>query len=251
MADEPEVTPSEAPDDSAPADVVASEAAPGEAPAPSSPVPNADAEREAFLAEIARRVAEQIRPALTPPTPPTTAAVGHDPLEAEAQAILDAKKALEDRVQREGGWSAETLLKSNELTDRTSALRSEVTLRGLKEMETRQRVEALGKEDRWHSYYAQNKHRGDVELLRAAFERDEMKRVEATPKPPVVPKRTETERRVVDVSGPAEVSASERKARTMTREQVQAEKNRLKEAGDFRAVRELDAKLRNGDVILK
>jgi hypothetical protein len=249
MAEEPEVQPSEAPDDSAPADVVASEAAPEGSAAPS---PNADAEREAFINEVVRRVAEQFKPAPQPtPIPPTTAAMGHDPLEVEAQAILDAKKALEDRVQREGGWSADTLLKHNELTDRTSALRSEVTLRGLREMESRQRVDALGKEDRWHQFYAQNKHRGDVELLRAAFERDELKAQSEAPKPPVAAPKTPTIRPVVDVSGPAEVSAAERKARTMTREQVQAEKSRLAAAGDSRAIRELDAKLRNGDVILK
>jgi len=250
MADEPEVKPGEAPDESAPADVVASETVPGEEK-PEAPALNADNEREAFINEVVRRVAEQFKPAPQPSTPPTPTTVGHDPLEMEAQAILNERRALEDRVRQDGGWSADTLLKSNELTDRTSALRAEATMRGLREMEMRQRVDALGKEDRWKQFYAENKGRGDVEILRAAFERDELKKAADAPKPTVVAPKPTIARPVADVSGPAEVTAGERKARTMTREQVQAEKERLKAAGNFSAVRELDSKLRNGDVILK
>lgn len=253
MAEEPVQPASEAPDDSAPADVAASEAQREETtpqPQPSTHIGTTDAEREAFMQDLARRVAEQLRPAPTPP-PPTTSASGTEHLEREAASILQEQKELQDRVNREGGWSADTLLKRQDLIDRTSAVRAEATMAAVREMETRQRVTSLGSEERWQQFYRENRNRGDVEILRAAFERDEAKRLAEMPKPPVVAPKTTFNAPVVDVSAPAEVTAAERKARTMTWEQIRQHKARLEEAGDHKAVRDFDAKLRNGDVIAK
>lgn len=256
MADEPEVKPSEAPDESATADVVASEAASGnEAPAAAAPA-SAEAEREAFIAQVAQRVAELIQKPSTPtPTPPTTAGGNLDPLEREAASILAEQKALDDEVARDGGWSAATIIKRQDLKDRISSLRTEALLHGMRLQEEQRTVESFGSDERWQKFYRENKGRGDVQLLRAAFERDELKaQAEAAakePKPPIVTKPIPDRRPIADVSGPVEVNASERKARTMTREQVQAQKRKLEDEGKFAEVRELDRSIRNGDVILK
>ena len=92
-----------------------------------------------------------------------------------------------------------------------------------------------------------------MELLRAAFERDELKAAAEAdknkPKPPVI--KPTHDRPVVDVSAPSEVTASERKARTMTHDQVREHKRKLEAEGRHSEVRDFDRSIRNGDVILK
>lgn len=249
MADEPEIKPGETvveqPNGSE---------APGEA-APGTVAPDAQAraaqEREDFLNEIVARVAEKIRPAAPAPAPPPTTAAGPlADLEREAQAIAAEEAALTRESQQVGGWTADMLVRRQDLTDRKSNWRAEATLRAIRLQEAQTRVEKAGEEPGWLKYYEANRHRGDVEILRAAWEHDQMKAAPPSPTPAPQPKLTERAP-APNVSGPAEVTATERKARTMTREQVQATKAKLEEEGKFKEIRELDASLRNGDVLLK
>lgn len=259
MADEiTDIKPGEAQGDPAAAGAAASETASAPAPAVPSTAQMAAEEREQFLADLARRVASELRPALAPAPPPTAGhpeQAGGGQLEREAAAIQREMAALEAQVAQDGGYSATTMLKRMELTDRTSALRAEATLEGLRRIEEARQVSASGTEERWTQFYQQNRNRGDVEMLRLAFERDEQKRAEAEnaarPKPATPAPRTDPARPVVDVSGASEVSAQQRATRSMTWDQIRAHKATLEDAGDFRAVREFDMKIRNGDVIPK
>lgn len=257
MAEEPDKTASEAPGESVTTDAVASEAQPVEQPlTPANVLGTSEQEREAFLNELARRVAAQLQPPPASPSPsPTPATGGLEALEREAASILEAEKALAARVEREGGWSADTMLARQDLVERRSAVRAEAAIVAVREMETQQRVTQFGTEDRWKEFYRANRHRGDVELLRAAFERDEDRRAKeaaaGAPKPPVLPRKTEPTAPVVDVSAPSEVTAAERKARTMTMDAVREAKKRFEEAGDAKAIRDLDRKIRDGEILLK
>lgn len=249
MADEPEVTPgetvveqptgSEAPGET----VTGTEAQDAQA--------QAAAEREAFLNEIVTRVVAQVRTVAQPTTttPPTPAAGPLADLEREAQEINAEEAALKQEFQRSGGWTADTLVRRQDLIDRKSAWRAEASMRALRLTEAQSRVEKAGEEPEWLKFYEANRHRGDVDLLRAAWERDQLK---AAPPAKPAPQPKLTERTPApDVSGAAEVTASERKARTMTSEQVRAQKAKWEEEGEFKKIRELDASLRNGDVLLK
>lgn len=246
MADEPEIKPGEG----------ASEAVEAAAPSEAAPGPDAQAlaaqERENFLNEIVTRVVAQVRSVAQPATttPPTPAAGPLADLEREAQAIGAEDEALKQQFQRDGGWTAETLVRRQDLTDRKSAWRAEASMRAVRLTEAQARVEKAGEEPEWLKFYEANRNRGDVDLLRAAWERDQLKN--APPPKIATPQPKLTERAVVpDVSGAAEVTASERKARTMTHEQVRALKAKLEDEGKFKEIRELDSQLRNGDVLLK
>lgn len=248
MADEPEIQPGETVVEQPKGSEAPGEAAPGadanEAQA------RAAAEREAFLNEIVTRVVAQVRPAAPAPSPPPTPADGPlADLEREAQAINAEEARLKQAFQRDGGWTAETMIERQDLIDRKSAWRAEATMRAGHLEREQAKVEKIGEEPGWLEYYAKNRSRGDVDILRAAWERDQIKN--APPKLPA-PQPKLTERAPApDVSGAAEVTASERKSRTMTREQVQAQKAKWEEEGEFKKIRELDASLRNGETLLQ
>lgn len=249
MADEPEIQPGETVVEQPAGSEAPGETAPG-ADAAAEAQARAAAEREAFLAEIVSRVVAQVRPAAPAPSPPPTPADGPlADLEREAQAIAAEDAALKAAFERDGGWTAETLVRRQDLTDRKSNWRAEATMRAVRLTETQARVEKVGEEPAWLEYYAKNRTRGDVDILRAAWERDQMK---AAPPPKPTPQPKLTERAPApNVSGAAEVTASERKARTMTLEAVKEQKAKWEEAGEYGKIRELDASLRNGDVLLK
>ena len=250
MADEPEVKPGETVIEptkvaEVPGETVAGDALDAQA--------EAAAERERFLTEIVARTVTQtvaqLRSATQPTaTPPTTAAGPVADLEREALAIQTEMRALDAQTAAAGGHTADTLVKRIELTDRTSALRAEATMRAVRMGEEAQQVRTLGAEERWQDYYRDNRTRGDVAILRLAWEREEAKRApEKTPVPPKLADRTP----VVDISGASEVTSADRRARTMTSAQVHATKERLTEEGKLGEIRKLDSQIRDGEVILK
>lgn len=253
MADEPEVKPGETVVEQPTGSEAPGETATGTEAADAAT--KAAQEREAFLnsvvPEIVSRVVAQVRSVAQPTTttPPTPAAGPLADLEREAQAIEAEDRALKEQFQRDGGWTADTIIRRQDLVDRKSNWRAEATLRAAQLERTQVMVEKAGEEPGWLEYFANNKHRGDVDLLRAAWERDQMKN--APPKP-AAPQPKLTERAPApNVSGAAEVTASERKARTMTLEQVKAQKAKWEEEGEHAKIRELDTSLRNGDVLLQ
>lgn len=249
MADEPEVKPGETV-----VEQPKGSEEPGEAAAEAASQQDAQAraaqEREAFLNEIVSRVVAQVGrqapPATT--TPPTAPNGPLADLEHEAQAIEAEARSLDEQFRRDGGWTADTIIRRQDLTDRRSAWRAEAAIRAVRMNEQRGAVEKAGQEAEWLKWYEANRHRGDVEVLRLAWEREQAKAKPAVTTPQ--PKLTERPP-APDVSGAAEVTASERRARTMTSEQVRAAKAKMDEEGNHKGIRELDAKLRNGEVLLK
>lgn len=246
MADEPEVKPGETPVDEPKGSEAAGETATGEKPEEAQA--RLAAEREQFLNDIASRVVAQMRSTgPTTPPPPTPAAGPLADLEREAAAIQAEEAALKDQYARDGGWTADTLVRRQDLTDRKSAWRAEASLRAVRMSETQTRVEKAGSEPGWLKFYDENKHRGDVDILRAAWERDNAREPEPKPQP----KFTEPRKPAPDVSAPSEVSSVEKKARTMTSEQVRAHKERLESEGRHKELREFDSSLRDGTVLMK
>lgn len=246
MADEPEVKPGETVGDELNGSAAPGETVPGEQDAKARET----AEREAFLAQVVESVVSRLRAevAPAPSNPPPTPANGPlADLEREAAAIEAEAQALAQQFQRDGGWTADTLVRRQDLTDRRSAWRAEAAIRAVRMNEQRVAVEKAGSEAEWLKWYEANKHRGDVDVLRAAWERDNPRKPAETKPQPKFTERPPAP----DVSGAAEVTAQERKARTMTQEQVRAAKAKMDEAGDYKGIRELDAKLRNGEVLLK
>jgi hypothetical protein len=166
-------------------------------------------------------------------------------LEAEAQAIQVERQRLEDAFRRDG-YTGEHIVAHNNLAVRESRFLAQVNLQATQMAEAERAVDKEGQEEAWKAYVAANPG-VQPKVLRKAFlfdqqEAAKVKKPAATGDP---------DRKVVNLSGPGEVSASERRARTVSIEQLRQQKAALREKGDDAAAAALDRKVRSGEIILK
>lgn len=265
MADEPKVG------------VSAGEGAgdPGEKPDPAQPeTPTGDMagateaetdaqrERDEYLANIAaqaaqRAVAEWARThgsaaPSAPQAPPPTAGQGVVAELHREKAEIDAEAARLERAMQTDGVTAQHLLDHQRHVQREGRWLAKVNLEATRMSETERQVSSVGTEKEWREFVAQYPSGTDIALMRDAFERRQEKSKGSGEKPKPRPDlRRDPERPIVDVSGASEVSAGEKRARTMTRAQAEAHKNDLRESGDTDALIAFGKRIRSREVILK
>jgi hypothetical protein len=259
MADEPKAgdSVSEGAGDSAAADAAHSEARPGAGSGADDGQRDPRDEYIERLEEAARKAEEAIArlsaateaPRATAATPPTASRGDVAEFEREAQAIANEKARLEHALRTEGATAA-NLIAHNELTSREARFYAQLNAKALELTETERAVDGAGSEKGWREFA--RSHPGvPLDILRDAF----LKRHEQA-KPPEKPKlktraADSDERVTVNVSGSSEVSAGEKKARTVTSEEWATRKRELISKGDFETLSAEAAKIRSGDTILK
>jgi len=175
-------------------------------------------------------------------TPPTTQDREVAELQAVSNQLAHEASALEERVAREG-WTAENIVRRQDLVDRRSELRGRATILAVQRAERERQVTQAGSEEEWTRYVDANPG-VPLAILRKAFLHD---RAQQTPPPPMQPKKPS----VPDLSGGSEVTAPKAKARTMTEAEVEAEQARLHSEGRHADAREIGRQVRTGKIIVK
>lgn len=264
MADDPKVGP-EAHEESGEAVDTAPVTAPesgGDSAGETDATQAADAARDEYLAKLAANAAREVvtqllreqgngsgqgTHAVRPPTPAGGAVAE---LHAERQ-VLDAEEARLQRAIEAEGLTAGNLYAHQQLVQKDARWLAKVNLEATRQSEREREVSGAGQGDAWRNFVAGYPAGTDISLLRDAFEKRQERELAKTPtkKPPVLSRR-EPERVVVDVSGASEVSAGERKARTMTAAQIEARKEHLRET-NMDAYIQFGRELRSGAVIRK
>jgi hypothetical protein len=236
----------------------------GVQPAATDTQAEADAAREAMIAEAREQGRQAAReewarlqtsqPAPAAP-PPTANRREYAELQAEGLAIQQEDVRIRQAITRDG-LTAQNLYDQAELTRRESRFAAQVNLVGLQESERRQAIDSRApKDDEERSkafrVYASQNPNADPDMLEMAFatkwaREHPTKAAAAAPAPSAPPGRA-----AVNVSGPSEVSAREARARTMTREQANQHRTALRAEGRDSEAANFDREIRTSKVLIK
>ena len=232
------------------------------------------AERDAYIATIAARAAAQavekamerftqqgVTPQRTPEATPPTAGRGimarlqaeGQSLQQEQAALAAEEQRLEQAMQQDGYTGAHLAaqnrltLKSNDLTNRISDWRTRAVAEAMNLTEQERAAEKAGSEPEWQAFVAE--HRGvPLDILRDAFEKRRDKT--ATPAKPGATTQAPARTRP-DVSAGSERGTETARVKTISLEQLNAQKAAFRAAGEHDKAAALDRQVRNREVLLK
>lgn len=268
MADEPKVeleTPEETGDEAA-ASPESTSASGGDSAGSDDAASAADTARDEYLAQLSARVARETVAELmrsngnsagqgNQAAPPPTAASGAVVALHEERQRLDAEEARIQRAIEAEGLTAANLYAHQQYAIKDGRWLAKVNLEATRMSEREREVSKKGDDDAWKNFVNTYPPGTDIELLRDAFEKRQERAAAVKPgekpKPPkFAPRQPDSDRVVVDVSGASEVTAHDRKARTMTSAQIETRKAQLRES-DMDAYIKFGKDLRNGAIIRK
>ncbi len=224
----------------------------------------ADTAREEYLAQLSARVARETVAELmrqgngtgqgNQAASPPTAASGAVAALAKEREALDAEEARLQRAIDAEGLTAANLYAHQQYGIRDARWLAKVNLEATRMSEREREVSSKGNDDAWKRFVSTYPPGTDIELLRDAFEkRQEREAAKAPKKPGLKPdlRRPDPDRVVVDVSGASEVTATDRRARTMTGAQIEARMAHLRDSGDMDGYIKLGRDVKSGAVIRK
>lgn len=263
MADEPKVEPAageEAGDEVEKTSPEPTETPGGDHAGADDAEADAQAARDEWIAGLVAKGVEQalsrFQPASQAPAaqPPTAGRGIVAELEAERDTIAAEMRRVEENIRKDG-LTAQNIYDRQTAFDRKADWLAKVQLEAARQSDAERQLDKAGNEEEWRQYAAQYPPGTDLMLLRKAFLHDKREAEAAAaankPKPRFTPPPAGSDRRVVDVSGASEVSAAERKARTMTGAQIEARKDELRIAGKREELISFERDIRNGQVIRK
>lgn len=204
--------------------------------------PSWQEERERILQEAEERALRRLRAeqAAARPTDTTPAPVPQN-ADPELQAILTENAALEAQVQKDGGFTNDTLVRSQRLQQRILALGLSRADREIAELKAERAAEAVGDEAEWKKFAREHKGEGTPKMLRLAWERE--RDVEALSRADKAKKDADAqkafrERRIADTTT-RDVTAREAATRKMTQTEFNQRQAMLKSQGrDAEALQE-------------